>query len=226
MKWLSTFNLVVRSSLSSLREKIENPERMLHQLLIDMEEELEHVRESVAEAIADEIELGGRVERARGDSRRWEERAGRALRSGEEASSRAALEQKIAMDREADGLAAEFDEQRAQTARLQASVRDLERKIRQARQRRTLLLARMARAESSVRIQRAMERASEPSAFAEFSRLERKVERSEARSVAYDRLAGRDPAAGELDARFEEEETRERIEQALADLKRRVGEKE
>ena len=38
MKWLKTFSLVIRSNVSALCEHFENPERMLQQLLIDMEE--------------------------------------------------------------------------------------------------------------------------------------------------------------------------------------------
>ena len=64
MSWLTTFNLMIRSSITTLREKIEDPERLLHQLIVDMEEELDRVRESVAEAIADEIQLGRKVQQA------------------------------------------------------------------------------------------------------------------------------------------------------------------
>ena len=41
MKWLSQFSLVMRSSISSLKEMVEDPERMLHQLIIDMGNELQ-----------------------------------------------------------------------------------------------------------------------------------------------------------------------------------------
>ncbi|MEZ6079277.1 MAG: hypothetical protein R3C56_27490 [Pirellulaceae bacterium] len=58
MKWLNQFTLVMRSNLTTLRESVENPERLLHQLVIDMEQELDSVRlESVAEAVADEIQM-------------------------------------------------------------------------------------------------------------------------------------------------------------------------
>ena len=57
MGWFRNFSLVMRSSVTTLREKFENPERMINQLVIDMEEELERVRASVAEAIADEIQV-------------------------------------------------------------------------------------------------------------------------------------------------------------------------
>ena len=52
MQWLSTFSFVMRSNITTLRERFADPERMLHQLIIDMDQELERVRASVAGAIA------------------------------------------------------------------------------------------------------------------------------------------------------------------------------
>ena len=80
MRWLESFSLVMRSSITMLREQIEDPERMLYQLIVDMEEEQLRVRAAVAAAIADEIQLGAKCEKARGESQQWFERAAAALR--------------------------------------------------------------------------------------------------------------------------------------------------
>ena len=222
MAWLRDFKLVVRSSLTSLREKVEDPERMIHQLLIDMEDELDRVRDSVADTIADEIQLGRQLEAARKEGVEWRERARKAVSRRQEGDAREALQRQVAAEQRSETLAAEHDEQKRQTARLQRSVKDLEKKIRQARQRRTLLLARMTRAKSSTAINRAIDRSSCNSAFAEFSRLEDKVERCEAKTAAYDRMAGRDPEADDLQERFQEAEREERVDEALVNLKREM----
>jgi len=223
MKWLENFTLVMRSSITTLRDKIEDPERMLHQLIVDMEEELEAVREGVAEAIADEIQLGKRVQRAREDSDQWLERATAVLKRNDEEASKQALDQKVFADERAETLQEEYQKQQQQTAKLQASLRDLEDKIRQARQKRTLLLARMTRAHSTRRINQAMDRAENRSAFAQFSRLEDRVERSEAMCEAYDRLEGRDPEAEELERQFNELERREKVRNEFEELKQRIA---
>ena len=152
MQWLNQFTFVMKSSITALREKIEDPERMLQQLIIDMEEEQESVRRSVAEAIADEIQLGKQVDRERESAKEWLERATKALKRGDEATSKAALEQKMLGEKRADDLNTQYEKQKTQTRKLQDSVRDLEDKLRQARQKRTLLLARLARSNSSRRI--------------------------------------------------------------------------
>src|SRR5262245_35764285 len=108
MGWINTFSLVMRSSISTLRDKIEDPERMLHQLIIDMEEELERVRAAVAGAIADEIQLGAKCRNTRDESKQWFDRATTAVRRGDEAGAKAALDQKLLLEQRADDLDKEY----------------------------------------------------------------------------------------------------------------------
>ena len=84
-------------------------------------------------------------------------------------------------------------------------------------------MARLARAESTERISRAIDQAGSNSAFAQFSRLEERVDRAEAMSEARDRLDGRDPAAEELAARFEAEERRAKLQSEFESLKRQLA---
>ncbi len=224
MSWIESFSLVMRSSITSLRDKIEDPERLLNQMIIDMDEELIHVRESVAAAIADEILLRNKSRAAVDEAAQWDERAASALARGDESGARAALEQKILAEQRAGDLSKEHEKQRTETARLHDAVHDLEDKIRQARQKRTLLLARLVRADSTQRINAALERTESASAFAQFSRLEQRVERAEAMSEAWDRMDGRDPDARELERKFAEDERKQKVEQQLEALKSRVQE--
>jgi phage shock protein A len=223
MSWIERFSLVMRSNITLLRERFEDPERMLHQLLIDMEEELEGVRRSVAEALADEIQLRKQVDAARQEAELWLERAKSALARQDDDSAQAALDQKLRAAERADSLTKEYERQQQATRKLRDSVRDLEEKIRQARQRRTLLLARMTRANSTRRINAALDHAQGSSAFAQFHRLETKVDRAEALAEAYDRLDGRDPDAEELDRKFAEQARSDKLKQELEELRQRVA---
>lgn len=222
MKLFNNLSLVLRSSITALEDKVQDPERMLHQLIVDMEEELERVRAGVAGAIADEIQLRKSCQRARAESEDWLERARSALERGDEQRSKAALEQKLRVEARADGLEQEHHKQQQQVAKLQDAVRDLEDKIRQARQKQTLLQARLVRAKSQQSINQALHTQTNRSAFAQFSRLEQQVEREEAMSEAYDRLDGRDPDAAELAREFAEDERKQKLSAELAELKRRL----
>lgn len=222
MKWLKTFSLVIRSNVTALCESFENPERVLNQLIIDMEEEVERVRASVAGVIADEIQLGRQLERARAEAEQWHTRAAAAMKRGEENQARDALEQKLLVDQRVEVLATEHARHQEETAKLHRAIRDLESKIRQARHKRTLLAARLARVESAHSINQVLKCADDGSALAQFQRLEQRVERAEAMEEAYARLDDRDPRAEELAQQFAERERRDRLQQELEELKRCV----
>jgi 6-phosphogluconolactonase/glucosamine-6-phosphate isomerase/deaminase len=132
MSWIQQFTFIMRSNFTAIREKIEDPERMLHQLIADMEEELDTVRQSVAAAIADEIQLGKEVERLRSEMGTWEGRAETALQNGNESNAKQALEQKIRLEERLIVIETTYESQCDQVAKLQSSYRDLEDKIRQA----------------------------------------------------------------------------------------------
>lgn len=223
MTWLTQFSFIMRSSLTALKEKVEDPERMLHQLIIDMEEELDRVRTSVAHAVADEIQMRKRCERERAEAATWMERATAAMKRNDETAAKSALEQKLAAAQRADRYEAEHLKQKHEVQKLQDAVRDLEDKIRQAKQKKTLLTARMARATSTQKIHTAMDRTTSQSAFAQFQRMEEKVDREEALSEAWDRLDGKDPDAAELAREFEARERQDQLGRELAQLKSQLG---
>lgn len=219
MQWLNQFSLVMRSSVTSLKEMVEDPERMLHQLIIDMGNELDEVRASVASAMADEIQMRKRAEAMRSEAESWLQRATGAFKRGDEAAAKSALEQKLSAQQRADAYTADYEKQRNEVSKLQKAVHDLEDKIRQAKQKKTLLTARMARATSTQKIHSAMDRCGSKSAFAQFSRLENKVDREEAMCEAWDRMDGKDPEAEELKLKFELQERDEQLARELEKLK-------
>lgn len=222
MSWLEQFTLVMRSNMTLLRERFEDPERMLHQLLIDMEEELENVRAGVAEALADEIQLRQQVDAARKQAEQWLVRAKSAIERKDNIAAEAALDQKLRAAERADDLTKEYERQQQETRKLRDSVQGLEEKIRQARQRRSLLLARMTRAKSTRQINSALSKAEGRSAFAEFHRLESKVSREEALAEAYDRMDGGDPDAEELERQFVQLQRSEQLQRELNALRQEV----
>lgn len=222
MKALAEFSLIMRSSITSLREKFENPERMLYQLIIDMGEELECVRKSVAEAIADEIQMKKRVDRARDEAEEWAKRAQDAISRNDETGARSALKQKIAAEDRSKSMTEQYEKQVDETAKLKDSVAELQDRIAQARQKRTLLVARLSRAQSTRKINDAMDRVHSKSAFAQFAKLESRVDREEALAEAYDRLEGKDPDAEALQREFEARERDERLDREMDELRKQT----
>ena len=145
------------------------------------------------------------------------------MKRGDESAARGAIEQKMAALRRSERYQQEHTRQRTEVDKLQSAVRDLEDKIRQAKQKKTLLTARMARASSTQKINAALERSNSQSAFAQFNRLEEKVDRQEALTEAWDRMDGKDPDAEELERQFEVKEREERVESELRMLKSQLA---
>src|SRR5207248_11625962 len=137
-----------------------------------MEEELERVRKNVAGVIADEIQLGCKADQARAEVQQWHERAAAALKHNDESAAQAALEQKLLAEKRAETLGKEHATHTEEAAKLHRAIRDLEGQIRQARHKRTLLVARLARVDSSRKINEVMRQADSRSALAQFQRLE------------------------------------------------------
>jgi len=222
MGWLKSFKMIIESNVTTLRERFEDPERVLHHLLLEMEDELDAVRRNVAEAIADEKQLRKKVETAEEDVERWEGRAEAALREKQEDFAKRALEQKILATERVAALSVEHAKQAAETDKLKAAVRELEDKIRQARHKKTLLLARLVRADSTKRINAALQRTRSTSAFSDFGKLEQRVERAEALCEAWDDLDENQLAAGDLEREFEDKERAHRLQKELKELRRRL----
>src|SRR5207245_799815 len=65
---------LIRSNISDLIARAENPEKMLNQLIVDMRSQLAKAKQQVAGAIADEKRLAAQVEqekRSAGSRKEW-----------------------------------------------------------------------------------------------------------------------------------------------------------
>ena len=222
MSWLSQFSLIMRSSVTTIREKVEDPERMLHQILIDMEDELDRTRSSVAESIADEIQMKQSVDRHRNSVSQWQRRAEHALAEGDEASAKVALKQKLECKKALDAAQAGFDRQASAVAELKRNVQSLEDKIRDAKHKKTLLLAQLATSSTQQKIQTTIHRTNSSSAMSQFNRLEARLDREQAMVEAREQLEHHDGIPDRIDHEFETREAEDRLNAELEELKTRV----
>src|SRR3989442_1669893 len=82
---------LIRSNISDLIARAENPEKMLNQLIVDMRSQLAKAKQQVAGAIADEKRLAAQVEQEKKSAEDWEKRAVLAVQEGHEDLSGASL---------------------------------------------------------------------------------------------------------------------------------------
>ena len=229
---LGRMNDIVRSNLNELVAKAENPEKLLKQAILDMEEHIRKARKQVLDTIAAEKTLEKKRLAVLDNARRWERRAEMALRSGDEDLARQALLRKADQDATAETMEEQIKVQREYVGALKQSLASMEERLRDAKARKGALIARAKAAKARQKTAKAVAGEAgggspkESRAFDTFERMEDKVLELEAQAEAFLEMAeaGNGPAEDPtLDARFAAMEKDQDLDDQLAKLKAQVG---
>lgn len=168
--------------------KSEDPEKMLTQLIIDMNEQLFESKKNVASAIADEKKLERQMKQQYAQAEEWENKARMALKAGKEDLAKEALLKKQEFDNFAAQYKEQWEAQHESVEKLKSALRDLQQKIEEAQRKKNLLIARSKRVDAQKRIQEQIGNISNTSAFEAFDRMNAKVEQLEAEADAMQEL--------------------------------------
>jgi phage shock protein A len=222
MGFLSRLAQLIKSNLNDLINKSEDPEKMLNQVIIDMNQQLIEAKKQVAVAIADEKRLHKQFSNEAKKSRDWENKAMLAVRSGDDELAKEALLRK----KEHDAIAAQYQEQwarqKAFTDQLKSALKALNAKIGEAQRKKNVLIARKRRAEAMKSIQDTMSGLSDASAFETFDRMAEQIDQMEAEAEAGAEMA--EQYTGDiLKHRFSELEATAGADLELEALKRKMG---
>ena len=85
---------VLAANLNDLIDRVEDPERMVKQIIREMEDNIRIAEEGVIDALASEKQLQKDLEQHRHQAATWRQRAEEALRADQEDLARAALTRK------------------------------------------------------------------------------------------------------------------------------------
>src|SRR6476620_8657452 len=209
---------LVRANLNDLIDRAEDPEKMIKQVILDMENQLLQVKTQVAIAMADQHLLQKKQTEHQDKASEWMRKAELAVDKGQDDLARTALERYQSFTKMADGFTSQVTDQKQQVDALRRALEQLEQKLVEARQKSDVLIAQHRRA-------RALECASDAQLVmtgtgpaAGFDRMQRKVMHSEAVSQAKSELV-----ADDMDRRFEQLEKDDEIGRMLGELKARRG---
>ncbi|TVP69916.1 MAG: PspA/IM30 family protein [Leptolyngbya sp. LCM1.Bin17] len=183
---------VIRSNLNAAVSSAENPEKILDQAIIDMQEDLVQMRQAVAGAIASQKRVQQQYDKAHNDANTWQQRAQLALQKGDEDLARQALSRKKTQAETAVALKAQLDTQSVTVEQLKRNLIGLESKLSEAKTKKDMLKARASAAKANEQLQSTTSRMNTGSAMAAFERMEEKVMQMEATSQAAAELAGSD----------------------------------
>lgn len=207
---------LLRANVNDLIDRSENPEKMLKQLVLDMENQLLQVKTQVAIALADQHLLEKKTREQEELLSDWRRRAELAVTKGDDVLARAALGRVLSQGGTVEAFRAQVSEQTAEAEALRGTYVRLQSKLAETRSRCELLLSQHRRA-------RLATHTSEVHGVVENSltnlhaldRVRHHVAEAEAQGEAAQALVS--PEA--LEDRLEQLEKDDRVEQMLTDLK-------
>lgn len=205
---------VIRANINSLVGATEDPEKILEQAVMDMQEDLVQLRQAVAGAIAAQKRTERQCSQAESTAAEWYQRAQLALQKGEENLAREALTRKKSYQETATAMKASLGQQNAVVTQLKENMRALESKISEAKSKKDMYIARARSAKASERLQEMMGNLNTGSALSAFERMEEKVMQLESRSEAIAELGTND-----LEKKFLSLEGAEDVDSELAAMK-------
>ena len=215
---LDRVSTLMRANINDMIDRAEDPEKVVKQLIVDMNNQLLQVKTQVAAAIADEKMLYQRYQDNQEKAIEWQQRAELAVEKGQDDLAREALMRRNAFQQTASGFKEQYDQQSRQVESLKDALHQLESKIQEAQTKEELLIARSRRAKAETTIRSTLAGIDQSSALASFNRIEEKVNQQEARAAAL----------GELDTdtmehRFQLLQEETEVDRQLAELKASKG---
>jgi phage shock protein A len=219
MALLERVSTLVRANLNDLIDKAEHPEKMIKQVILDMQNQLLQVKTQVAIAIADQHLLEKKQKENADKVAEWMRKAELAVDKKEDDLARASLQRVESYRELSDSFAQQVSDQKAQVENLKSALRQLEQKLTEAQAKADLLIAQHRRARAVGKVtdaQFVMGNSAKPAEA--FDRMKRKVAHAEAVSDAKAEIAGTN-----IEERLAALEKEDRIEHLLAELKTKRG---
>jgi len=214
MALLERVGTLLRANLNDLVDKAEDPEKMVKQVILDMENQMMQVKTQVAISIADLHLLERRAAENTQRQLEWMRKAELAVAKQQDDLARVAIDRSLESKKLAESFDEQISDQKVQVENLKTALRNLEGKLAEARGKSDLLLARHRRTRAAGTAAEASLGMNGNAASSAWDRMGQKVNRAEAVTQARTELLGDD-----IDDRFAALEKHDEIERLLADIK-------
>ncbi|MEN9227908.1 MAG: PspA/IM30 family protein [Gloeomargarita sp. HHBFW_bins_205] len=207
-----------RANLNAAISAAEDPEKILDQALLDMQEDQVQLRQAVAQAMATHKRVEQQYNQNLALAEEWYRKAQLALQKGEEELAKQALARRKTYMDTAAALKAQLEQQAVQLENLRRQMTALESKIAEARTKKDMLKARLRAAKATEQVNQVLGKVGTSGAMAAFERMEEKVLIQEAKAQAVGELAG-----DALEEQFKLLEGNTDLEAELQALKAQMG---
>ena len=173
------FRDIVSSNINAMLDRAEDPEKMIKLMIREMEDTLVELKASCAGAMADARKVQRRLDEATDRAASWQEKAALAVGKGRDDLAREALQEKRRHSQLADALTIETGELQSLIEQYHGDIRQLEDKLKSAREKQRLLVQRHIHARRKIRAQEEIRRVDSSDAVLKFDAFERRIDRME-----------------------------------------------
>jgi phage shock protein A len=210
------FRDIIGSNINSMLDRAEDPEKLIRLMIREMEDTLVELKSACAGVMAEAKKAQRQRDEAADRRRFWSEKADLAVSKGRDDLAREALVEKRRCQERAETLDRELRDHRSLSDQYQDDIRQLEEKLKSAREKQRLLVQRHIHAERKRRSQQEIRRVDSAEALFKFDELESRIERMEAEAelVNFGRMH-------DLEDQFNRLSVDEDIERELEALKAR-----
>ncbi|KAL5222954.1 hypothetical protein ABZP36_027667 [Zizania latifolia] len=208
---------VVRSYGNAVLSSFEDPEKILDQAVLEMNDDLTKMRQATAQVLASQKRLENKYKAAEQASDDWYRRAQLALQKSDEDLAREALKRRKSYADDASSLRAQLDQQKGVVENLISNTRLLESKIAEAKQKKDTLKARAQTAKTATKVSEMLGNVNTSSSLSAFEKMEEKVMAMESQAEALGQLGTDD-----LEGKFALLETSS-VDDDLAQMKKELS---
>ena len=175
MGLLERVSTLIRANLNDMIDRAEDPEKMIKQVILDMENQYLQVKTQVAVSIADQHILEKKLHEQEDTGKDWMRKAEVAVDKSQDDLARAALDRFQTAQRLAQSFQEQVNDQKAQVDTLKNALIKLEQKLDEAKSKREVLLARHRRSIALDKAAKAQVALGDNSNSASFDRLKERV---------------------------------------------------
>jgi len=174
------FRDIVSSNINAMLDRAEDPEKLVRLMIREMEDTLVELKSACAGVMAEAKKTQRQRDDAGARSRFWSGKAELAVGRGRDDLAREALVEKRRYQQRQEALDRELRDHQALSDQYQEDIRQLEDKLKSAREKQRLLVQRHIHAERKRRAQEDIRRIDSTEAVFKFDELENRIERMEA----------------------------------------------
>jgi phage shock protein A len=173
------FRDIVSSNINAMLDKAEDPEKLIKLMIREMEDTLIEIKASCAGVMAERKKEQRHLEEVQARAKYWEEKAELAVRKGRDDLAREALLQKRSYMGRKTTFEKEVDELDGLVEQYQNDIRQLEEKLKTARDKQRMMVQRHIHAKRKMRAQQDIRHMDSADVVVKFDDLENRIERME-----------------------------------------------